>query len=134
MFNTPDCGWCHVELGKFKGSASYLTDVPYDVLDALIKHFEHGDIMGVYFDEEGSDFILVIDRLYSYIIATRETDKLYKIDIYNDELAKEIISDIENNINGWADWLSYDDELNVDDRKSKLQEMIEKLKELLEGK
>lgn len=28
MITNPRCGWCNFELGDFKGSPSYLTDVP----------------------------------------------------------------------------------------------------------
>ena len=39
MISDPKYGWCNFKLGDFKGTPSYLTDVPIDVLDAFSHHF-----------------------------------------------------------------------------------------------
>ena len=53
MISNPRFGWCNFELGDFKGSPSYLTDVPVDLLDAFIDYHTKGYGVAV-FDEEGS--------------------------------------------------------------------------------
>ena len=47
------------ELGDFKGSPSYLTDVPVDLLDAFINYHTKGYGVAV-FDEEVLIYILVM--------------------------------------------------------------------------
>ena len=36
MLENPSCGWVKIHLGDFCDRASYLTDVIYDILEALI--------------------------------------------------------------------------------------------------
>lgn len=62
MISNPRFGWYNFELGDFKGSTSYLTDVPVDLLDAFIDYHTKGYGVAV-FDEEGSHFTL-IDEYY----------------------------------------------------------------------
>ena len=36
MISDSKYGWCNFKLGDFEGHPSYLTDVPVDILDALL--------------------------------------------------------------------------------------------------
>ena len=36
MLSNPKAGWCELKIGNFKGTPSYLTDVPIDMLTAFI--------------------------------------------------------------------------------------------------
>ena len=67
MITNPEYGWCNFELGNFKGTPSYLTDVPVDLLEAFIEYHTKG--MGAaWFDDEGAEFTLVITPYSLFII------------------------------------------------------------------
>lgn len=104
MLSNPKAGWCELEIGNFKGSPSYLTDVPVDLLTAFIDYYKKG--IGVaFFDEEGSEFNLLLSNYSAYIIYVDCENKsiLYEFpDIDIDNLAKELIVDIKSNIDSWA--------------------------------
>ena len=102
MISEPDCGWCNFKLGNFIGYPSgYMTDVVQDLLDAFINFYKKGASATV-FDEEGSYFTLLLTYNGIYIIEEKEQAKLFdfsELDI--DELASELISDIENDFDNW---------------------------------
>ena len=102
MITNPSCGWCNFELGDFKGSPSYLTDVPVDLLDAFIDYHTKGYGVAV-FDEEGSYFTLLLKQWNDvYIIEEKEKSTLLDFSEFNiNELAQELISDIENDFDNW---------------------------------
>lgn len=107
MISNPKNGWCDFDLGDFHGHPSYLTDVAMDLVTACYK-FIAGDnhYITVGFDEEGSEFILIADYYDCYIIEQKENDKdnsiLHRIDINIKDLIKEIVNDIESDVDEWA--------------------------------
>lgn len=134
MFSKPIHGWTDITIGDFTGRGSYLTDIPMDVLDAFISSLDCSIPASIYFNEEGSEFILVSHYNSTYIIVEREKTELISIDIDYLELIKEAIKDIEDNLEGWVYWESfYDlDEDEVNKRRLALLDKIEKVKLLLE--
>jgi len=133
VFSKPAYGWSRVEIGEFCGEASYLTDVPFDILSALIAHFEYNIATGVLFDEEGSDFVFMVDKCKSYILSDRDELRIYEIHKDDYEIAEEIINDIEEYIDGWAGWLSYDHDICVESRKTEIQKLINELRNVTKG-
>lgn len=76
MITNPRYGWCNFELGDFKGTPSYLTDVPVDLLIAFIDLHTKG--CGVaWFDEEGTEFTLVLTPYSLFIIEEKEEPVLH---------------------------------------------------------
>lgn len=128
ILGEPNNGWVHFELGKFSGSMSYMTDVPFDILNNLVRHFIDGDVFAVSFDEEGSRFTLIADCYNTYVISVRDKFRLYHTDIDSIELANKLILSIETNIDGWANWLCYDTEIDVQYRKRRILEIIKELR------
>lgn len=107
MISNPEHGWCNFKLGDFKGVASYLTDVPLDLINAFIDYHEKGSGV-VIFDEEGSYFTLVLTAYNCgiYIIEEKEeciTHSFWDMNI--EDLEKELISDIESNLHGWSSFI-----------------------------
>lgn len=114
MISSPRHGWCSFELGIFKGSPSYLTDVPVDLLDAFINYHSQG-YGGAVFDEEGSYFTLVLAQynLGKFIIEEKEDSKLHNLcDLDIEELEEELIADKE-----------------IEQHKNEITQRIAKLKE-----
>jgi len=123
MLTKPNSGWTNVLIDDFSERASYLTDVPNDCLDSFIYGLKNNVPIAIYFDAEGYDYHLVSSWNSSYIIMDK-INATITIDKNIEELAKELIDDIENNFEDWLNWECYDDgeyaETNRDVFKEKL--------------
>lgn len=109
MISNPKHGWCNFKLRLFEGTPSYLTDVPINILTAFIDLHEKG-CGSAWFDEEGTEFTLVITPYSLYIIEEKDKPVLHDFsEIKIENLEKEIISDIESDLNGWAEFTASDD-------------------------
>ena len=67
MISNPKNGWCNFKLGDFEGTPSYITNTPIDLLDAFIDYYTRGYGLA-YFDEEGSEFTLLLTWYGVYIL------------------------------------------------------------------
>lgn len=130
MIKNPEHGWCSFKLGDFQGSPSYLTDVAADLLDAFIEYYTKGYGV-VVFDEEGSFFTLVLSRYNWGIFLIEEKDcaTLHDFSYMNvDDLAKELVNNIECDLNSWYDFLLFSDENEIEQYKSELDNKLTELK------
>ena len=136
MLSKPCAGWTKVTIGDFEGRASYMTDVPMDCLIAFINALEYNIPASVLFDEEGSGFTLVTSVDGTYIISEREELKLFVINKGFLKLVRELINDIEDNLEDWVLW-DYDYEFHNDsegilnERRNIIKKRVKRLKELL---
>lgn len=101
MISNPNKGWCEFKLGDFVGHPSYSTGVPIDLLDCFFEYFWRGS-SSVYFDEEGTDFTLVLSDTEVFIIQHNEEPTLYKFDIIPEELGVQLLEDLEGNEQLWV--------------------------------
>ncbi|MGX4599194.1 hypothetical protein [Faecalimicrobium sp. JNUCC 81] len=81
MFSKPDCGWVKFTLGDFKARPSYLTDRPIDCVNAFISTMENNLPTSVWFDEEGSEVLLVLSEYNSVFIIHNISDEPAKMNI-----------------------------------------------------
>ena len=111
MISNPKAGWCTFKLDNFTGSASYITDVPVDLLQTFINYEQTGS--GVCsFDEEGSTFIFVIENCNTeYIISKRKSTEVFQFDKDVSDLEREVIKDVESNLDAWGESFEISDEL-----------------------
>ena len=136
MLSKPCAGWTKVTIGDFEGRASYMTDIPMDCLIAFINALEYNIPASVLFDEEGSEFTLVTSVDGTYIISEREEPKLFVINKGFLKLVRELINDIEDNLEDWVLW-DYDYEFHNDsegilnERRNIIKKRVKRLKELL---
>lgn len=136
MISNPVHGWCSFVLSNnknklFIGTPSYLTNVPIDLLEAFLDYKQKGQGMA-WFDEEGSEFTLVLTP-YSMFIITEDKEgraKLYDFsEIEIDALIRELIDDVEANIDAWASFeCSYECDDTFQENKDKIVNLIEALK------
>lgn len=136
MISNPKYGWCNFKLRTFEGTPSYLTDVPVDLLDAFIDYHEKGMGM-VWFDEEGSEFTLVINPYSLFIIEERsEHPVLYDFsEIRIDNLEKELIDDIEKDLTGWSvEFVVNDDPEEIKLHREDIREKLIKLRNIINYK
>ena len=107
MISNPKSGWCDFQLGNFKGTPSYLTDVPIDLLNAFVDYHTKGYGVAV-FDEEGSLFTLIITsyNLGVFIIEEKDGSILHDFCGFQlEDLEEELIQDIEKDLIGWSKFI-----------------------------
>jgi len=133
MISNPKFGWCDFKLRTFYGSPSYLTNVPVDLLDAFIDYFANG--MGMaWFDEEGTEFTLVINPYSLYIIEEKGKSVLHDFsEMKVEKLAKELINDIEKDLNAWSMFFIWDDQEEIEMNRNDIRQRIAKLKEYIKN-
>lgn len=105
MFSKPSHGWVNIKLDTFEDRASYLTNLPHDILNTLIVAIKHYIPASIYFDAEGWRYILVSDMDETYIISDKNgVDELIHIDKNVIEIAREVIFDLERDLSAWSRW------------------------------
>ena len=134
MLSNPKAGWCELEIGDFKGTPSYLTDVPVDLLTAFIDYYKKG-IGAVFFDEEGSEFNLLLSNYSAYIIYCGNESILYDFyDINIDDLATELITDIKSNVDSWVNFYASSSSCMFWNNKLKLVSLVSDLEKLVNNR
>lgn len=134
MISNPKYGWCIFNIEDFEGHPSYLTDVPMELLDGFIDFFYNKKDVCISFDEEGSEFYLILTFSNGvYIIEEKEESKLIQINKRVLDLAKELIEDISIDFEGWAKEFSIIPEENINRRIILFNNKIKKLRTALKG-
>ena len=131
MITNPKYGWCNFELGNFKGTPSCLTDVTVDLLEAFIEYHTKG--MGAaWFDEEGAEFTLVITPYSLFIIEEKDKPVLHDFsEMQIDKLEKELIDDIEKDLDGWSEFIISEDREEILAHGDEIIRKIDVLKEMI---
>jgi hypothetical protein len=133
MISNPKYGWCKFKLGDFEGHPSYLTNVPLELLNAFVNYYTQGYGVAV-FDEEGSCFTLLLTR-YNwgiFIIEEKNESVLYDFsDMDIDDLTKELINDIESDLNGWMNFTTDEDWEEIAKYGDEIKEELYRLKDIL---
>lgn len=127
MFGKPVVGWVEIMIGELQLSGSYLTDIPYDALQACIHSIKNNAPLTLYIDEEGTTDFIVSYYNSTYVI--RESDEIEYYSCNKDfrELIKEIIEDIERDFSEWIIEFTY-----LDDEEELYKKWVKQLKGLLE--
>ena len=128
MITNPKNGWCNFKLRTFEGKQSYLTDVPVDLLMAFIDYHAKG--CGIaWFDEEGTEFSLVITPYSVFIIEEKDTTILHDFsEMKIENIEKELIEDIEKDLYGWINFTTDDDLEEVKQHENEIRQKLVILK------
>lgn len=130
MISNPKHGWCNFKLGTFEGTPSYLTDVPIDILTAFIDYHNKGCGV-IWFDEEGTEFTLVITPYSLFIIEEKEKPILHDFsEMKIEDLEKELIKDIENDLEGWSNFIVNDDSKKITIHRDEIRQKLAILKKM----
>lgn len=106
MLSRPESGWCDITIGDFCSRASYLTNVPMDILKAL----NGTGTPCVCFDAEGWEFYIIFDWCETLIIGYGDpfgqSDEycVKHFSITKEEIARQVYYDISENLDEWARW------------------------------
>ena len=137
MISNPKHGWCDFMLSDekdnlFVGTPSYVTNVPVDLLQAFLDYKTKGQGIA-WFNEEGTEFTLVLNPYSMFVIAENEHTELIDFSKVNiDNLVKELIQDIESDLIKWSMFYCscYDDE-EIKVNREHIRNLICQLKEYL---
>lgn len=130
MISNPKHGWSNFDLRVFHGTPSYLTDVPVDLLNAFIQYHTTGTGVA-WFDEEGTEFTLVITPYSLFVIEEKDKPVLHDFsEMKINNLEKELIEDIEKDLIGWSEFITSDDREEVIMHRDEIRNKIAMLKEL----
>lgn len=124
----PSAGWSAIALGPFHGNLSYVQDVGTDLLKWILQYLNDQKSV-VIFDEESSEFLLIMTPYTTYVISEREDTKLYPFEINAPILYNKILNDFTKHLEKWAAFDVMTD--NEEDFKQKVQKNKEKLNHLL---
>ena len=131
MISNPKYGWCDFDLKTFHGTPSYLTDVPVDLLNAFIQYHTTGTGIA-WFDEEGTEFTLVITPYSLFVIEEKNKPVLHDFSEINiDNLEKELIEDIEKDLIGWSEFITSDNREEVIMHRDEIRNKIAMLKKII---
>ena len=137
MLTIPNCGWTNIIIGNFSDRASYLTEVPLDCLRAMIYALSNNTDFICVFDAEGWNFKVISDNYRTFVIEEKDSCELITVEnITKTILAKELYSDISDNLDKWAEW-SFDlreDRNEVLKYRKCLKELLQNLNNLLTEK
>lgn len=126
ILSHPKYGWATVNLNGFKGRVSYLNDIAFDWLKALKVAIENKTVATLYGDEEGSDFYIVLDDYYGFVIVNRDKLETIEIDYGLIDFAQELCNAIRTDLKGWARFCDYDYyDLSEDEQREKDLELCQ---------
>lgn len=149
MLSKPNAGWTDITIGDIMiGTASYIEDIPVNVLNAFIEYFNEDNCLNfsIEFDAEGYFFGLVEFNGELFVINNQtgekipnmtkvSTDALRKI---LGKLAVEVIQNIQENMMSWVLWdfddLEYKNDKKVEERKNLLNKKCDLLASQLREK
>lgn len=133
MISNPKYGWCTFSIGEdkehsFTDRASYLTNVPMDLLDAFIAYRTKG-FGCVVFDAEGYEYTLVLTAYNQSIYIIDGDNHLIDFSGLNaEDLARELIKDLESDLENWISFAAFDKDEEEENR-SNINRLIPLLKQ-----
>ena len=134
MLSNLENGWSKIKIGDFTGIPSYITDVPVDLLTVFIDYYIN-NTSAMLFDEEGSEFTIVLSNEFIYVIYfTQDCETIFYEfpEIFINDLAKELIEDIENNLDSWSRFsASINSEEEISQERELLINLISELKGMI---
>lgn len=129
MLSKPSAGWVNFTLQDFTFTASYLTDIPNDFINALTVALRDNISTTVNLDgEEDGECAIMFNTYHDTVSAlaypiggeNRVETVFWDENILS--IAEKFVADIEENIDAWR-WWGYDDEIKDIDL-SELKEVI----------
>lgn len=137
MLSKPEYGWIAVTIGSFSEPASYLTNVPVDILKGILYRLRGRKTnYTVRIDSEG--YISKVQFFDDYVQIKTDKERgngFSKLIVSKNikEVAGEVIKDIEDNFEDFCNWepCAYDKEELVEEQRKKLKILIGKVREFI---
>lgn len=129
MISTPKYGWSTITIGDWSERCSYLDDVPFMLLSAVDEVIRTRTVNAIKFDAEGYEYVITFDEFETHIVTFKDERTYTAIEIDIEDIAKELITDIRNDLEEWAWWVPGCSEDQFNERKLDLKvycDIIEK--------
>lgn len=97
----PHAGWSTLDFGRCYGNISYLQNGAKDLLKWILCYLDNHEAV-VSFDEEGSEFLVILTPYVTYVITERHDTRFYRFEIDAEKLYNKIIKDITDHLDEWA--------------------------------
>ncbi len=128
----PWAGWSNLKISdgekEFSGRLSLIQSVP-SIFLSKFNRFILGDDVVMQFDEEGTDFIVVMCQYdYLKVIVERQKSELIEFNIWSDEIIEPICNSIAENLDDWA-WFDANDQTEFEENKKYILKNIEPILE-----
>lgn len=136
VLGIPDSGWVNINIGDFNCTASYITNVPFDIVNNSILSLKEEMPFCLYLHLEAYGEVNIYSELKTYIIHENNKTDFYSFDISKEQIISSFIEQIKDNITEWAMWEDFEDEdrEEIENNKRELLEKIETIKALLKQK
>ena len=72
MLSKPKYGWADITIGDWSDRCSYLTDVPFQLLEAMCRSCKNHEPVAAKFDAEGWEYTIIFDWLETHIIIEKD--------------------------------------------------------------
>ena len=116
MLSIPKHGWVDITIGDWTDRASYLTNFPEELINALISNLQSHIPSTGKCDAEGWENIIIFDTYTIHIITDKFESyasvaenpeieyKLLSFDHHIKDIAEEVYQDISENLYAWSLW------------------------------
>lgn len=129
----PSRGWTTLQINNFKCNASYIQDVPGDILDAAIASLTKSIPFSLYVEGEGIDTLICATEYTTRIFKEGEEFIFCSLRVSSKELIEKLVNDLEANIDDWVNWFDIFVWTDFVERKKNLKDKIGLVKDLLEN-
>ena len=132
MFSSPSAGWTTIIIGDYRGEGSYLTDIPFDFLNAASHALRNNVPFVLYIDEEGTESYVVSYHDGTFVNRITDRVETYHSQTGFKDLIREGLGDIEGSLEQWVQFDASFDEEDPTERTNAFRHLIAVVKTLLE--
>ena len=126
VLGVPDSGWTNILIGNFNCTASYITNVPFDILNHSIISLKEEMPFCLYLHLETYGEVNIYSDEKTYIIHENNETDFYCFDIDKITIISSLVKQIKDNITVWARWENFEDE-DSDETENNKKELLNKI-------
>ena len=127
FLGVPDSGWVNITIGNFDCMASYITNVPFDILKYSIISIKEEMPFCLYLHLETFGEVNIYSDEKTYIIHENNETDFYSFNIDKTTLISNFIKQIKENITEWAMWESFEEDEDSGEIENNKKELLEKI-------
>lgn len=129
ILSAPKYGWAKIEIEDKVFYASYLTNIPFDLLTEFMAYLKTGKMPMIIIDgEDAGEAVLIFDKDEIRLVCETEEGKdvkIEKIDIK--EAIRKITEEIKENIDEWSEFyylMSEENPIELEGNRYQMTSMI----------
>lgn len=127
--NKPSNGWVSLQIEGFSCVASYVTNIPFDIMKASIIALKEDVPFCLFLHLEANGVVKIYSDDVTYIIHENSSIHFFSLDIIKEELIDSLVKQIKKDIDDWASFEEFEDPDYEIIKKNK-KELLEKIEEI----